>query len=139
MASFPKRLKEIDKNLNCQFDDQNKKFVIHYQTKNRILGNAAIMVVEDERGKFRHPDLRDIDTIMASDINKKDPKDRIKEAAQHMVDERQKDRKRAKDMIRERTIDDKIQLINTFARVAGVGKGNSAFRRVKAQARGEVY
>ena len=97
------------------------------------------MVVEDEKGKFRHPDLRDIDVIMESDINKKEPKDRIKEAAQYMVDEREKDRKKAKAMIKERTIDDKVQLMNAFAKVAGIGKGNSAFRRVKAKARGEVY
>lgn len=139
MATFPKRLKEIDRNLNCKFDPSNKKFVVHYQTKNPVIGNARIMVVEGEGGEFRHPDLRDIDTIMESDINKRDPKDRIKESAEYMVEERKKDRKNATEMIRDQTKDNKIQLINAFARLAGVGKGNSAFRRVQAKARGQAY
>ena len=139
MASFPKRLKEIDPNLNCQFNRLEKKFHIYYQTKNPMIGNARIMVVENDKGSFRHPDLREIDTIMESDINRREPKDRIKEAAEYMVEERKKDQKNAKDMIRERTRDDKIQLINAFAKIAGVGKGNSAFRRVKEKAKGKVY
>ena len=139
MSSFPKRLKEIDPNLNCQFNRLDKKFHIYYQTKNPMIGNARIMVVENDKGSFRHPDLREIDTIMESDINRREPKDRIKEAAEYMVEERKKDQKNAKDMIRERTRDDKIQLINAFAKIAGVGKGNSAFRRVKEKAKGKVY
>jgi len=139
MATFPKRLKEIDPNLNCKFDDSNKKFVVHYQTKNPRIGNARIMVIEDDKGEFRHPDLRDIDTIMESDINKREPKDRIKEAAEYMVEQRKKDRENARQMIRDRTKDDKIQLINAFAKIAGVGKGTSAFRRVQAKARGQDY
>jgi len=55
-----------------------------------------------------------------------------------MIDEREKSRKQAKDMIRERTIDDKIQLINVFSKEAGF-KGNSAFRRVREKAKGKVY
>ncbi len=139
MASFPKRLKEIDSNLNCQFNKLEKKFHIHYQTKNPVIGNARIMVIQNDEGSFRHPDLRDIDIIMESDINRKEPKDRAKEAAEYMVAEREKNRKDSKAMIRERTVDDKIQLMNAFARLAGVGKGNSAFRRVRAKAKGQAY
>jgi len=139
MSSFPKRLKEIDPNLSCKFDERNKRFMIRYQTKNPKIGNAKIMLIEGEDGKFRHPDLRDIDTIMESDINRREPKDRIKEVAEYMVEERKKDRIRAREMIRDRTKDDKIQLMNAFSKIAGVGKGSSAFRRIKSKVRGEVY
>jgi len=139
MASFPKRLKEIDPNLSCKFDRHNKRFIIHYQTKNPKIGNAKIMLIEGQDGKFRHPDLRDIDTIMESDINRREPKDRIKQSAEYMVEERKKDRKRAREMIRDRTKDDKIQLMNAFSKIAGVGKGSSAFRRIKSKVKGEVY
>ena len=138
MATFPKRLKEIDKDLNCFFDRNVNRFVIHQKTDNPAIPNPRICVVETEGGNFRHPDLRDISFLQAADIRKEGPKARLKRVAQYMIDEREKDRKSAKDMIRERTIDDKNQLMNAFSKVAGF-KGNSAFRRVKEKAKGKVY
>ena len=41
----------------------------------------------------------------------------------------QRDRKRAKEMLRDRTKDSKVQLFNAFAKLNG-GKHNSAFRRI---------
>ena len=138
MATFPKRLKEIDKDLNCFFDRDLKKFVIHQKTENPAIPNPRICVVETEQGNFRHPDLRDISFLQQANIRKEGPKARLKRVAEYMIDEREKDRKQAKDMIRERTVDDKIQLVNVFSKAAGF-KGNSAFRRVKEKAKGKVY
>ncbi len=138
MATFPKRLKEIDKDLNCSFNSTIHRFVIHQSTENPRLPNPAICVVQTEEGNFRHPDQRDISFLEQADIRKEGPKAREKRAAQYMIDEREKDRKRAKDMIRERTVDDKIQLVNVFSKAAGF-KGNSAFRRVREKARGKEY
>ena len=138
MATFPKRLKEIDKDLNCSFNSEIHRFVIHQRTENPNLPNPAICVVQTEEGNFRHPDLRDISFLQEADIRREGPKARERRTAQYMIDEREKDRKRAKDMIRERTVDDKNQLIGAFSRLAGC-KGNSAFRRVKEKARGKEY
>jgi len=138
MASFPKRLKEIDRDLNCQWNPNTHRFTIHQRTDNPILPNPIIFVVETEEGGFRHPDLRDIDFLQKADIRKEGPKARLKRVAEYMINEREKDRKRAKNMIREQTIDNKNQLVNAFSKAAGF-KGNSAFRRVKEKAKGKVY
>ena len=138
MATFPKRLKEIDKDLNCVFNSDLKRFVIHQKTENPRLPNPAICVVQTDQGTFRHPDQRDISFLEQADIRKEGPKAREKRAAQYMIDEREKNRKQAKDMIRERTVDDKNQLVNAFSKAAGF-KGNSAFRRVKERAKGKEY
>lgn len=129
MASFPKRLKEIDKDLNCVWNKKIHKFVIHQKTGNPILPNPSIFVVETEKGDFRHPDLRDISTLQRADIRREGPKARVKRAMEYMQDEREKDRKKSKDMIRGQTVDNKIQLMNVFSKAAGF-KGNSAFRRI---------
>jgi len=138
MATFPKRLKGIDKDLNCSFNNTIHRFVIHQRTDNPKLPNPAICVVQTEEGNFRHPDQRDISFLQEADIRKEGPKAREKRTAQYMIDEREKDRKRAKDMIRERTVDDKNQLISAFSKLAGF-KGNSTFRRVLDKAKGKEY
>ncbi len=138
MATFPKRLTEIDKDLNCIFNSDINRFVIHQRTENPRLPNPAICVVETDQGNFRHPDQRDISFLEQADIRKEGPKAREKRVAEYMIDEREKDRKRAKDMIRQETIENKNQLVNAFSKAAGF-KGNSAFRRVKEKARGKVY
>lgn len=138
MSSFPQRLKELDKDLNCTFNSDIHKFVIHQKTENPRLPNPAIFVVQTEKGDFRHPDQRDISFLERADIRKEGPKVREKRAAQYMIDEREKDRKNAKSMIRERTVDDKNQLMSAFSKLAGA-KGNSAFRRVREKAKGKVY
>ena len=138
MATFPERLKEIDRDLNCVFNEKIHRFVIHQKTNNPILPNPSIFVVQTEQGNFRHPDLRDISALQQADIRKEGPKARAKRVTEYMIDEREKDRKRAKDMIRERTVDDKNQLINVFSKLAGF-KGNSAFRRVEKKVKGKVY
>lgn len=138
MMTFPERLKEIDKDLNCVWNEKMNRFVIHQKTGNPVLPNPTICIVQTEQGNFRHPDLRDISFLQQADIRREGPKARAKRATQYMIDEREKDRKRAKDMIRERTVDDKNQLLNVFSKAAGF-KGNSAFRRVKAKIRGKEY
>ena len=138
MSTFPKRLKEIDKDLNCVFNEKIHRFVIHQKTDNPILPNPSICVVETEQGNFRHPDLRDISFLQQANIRREGPKARAKRVREYMIDEREKDRKQAKDMIRERTVDDKNQLINVFSKAAGF-KANSTFRRVEKKAKGKVF
>jgi len=128
-GSFMRQLKSLDPRLGCH--QSGNGFNVTYKKENGIRIN--IMRIDG-----REPDGRDLTQIRASDIRRESPDKKIKRIAEYMVDERMKDRKRAKDMIRERTVDDKIQLVNAFRKAAGV-KSNSAFRRVKEKARGKVY
>ena len=50
-----------------------------------------------------------------------------------MAKVRSDDRARAKDDIRNRTKDDKIQLVQAFSKAHGAGKGNATFRRMNNQ------
>jgi len=138
MATFPERLKQIDKDLNIQWSPKLNRFMIHQRTCNPVIPNALICVVSDEAGGFRHPDMRDIDFLYQADIRNEGPKERARRTAEYMIDEREKDRKHAKDMIREQTVDNKNQLVQTFSKAAGF-KGNSAFRRIRSKIKGEVY
>jgi len=139
MATFPKRLKEIDKDLNIQWNPVLERFTIHQKTCNPQIPNALICVVKNENGSFRHPDMRDISFLRQADIRNEGPKERERRVAEYMIDEREKHRKNTKDEIRHATRENKIQLVNVVTKAANIGKGNSAFRRIKAKARGEVY
>jgi len=138
MATFPKRLGEIDPDLNIQWNADLCRFVICQYTCNPLLKNAVLFVVSTDNGGFRHPDMRDIDILQASHIDKEGPKEKMRRVANHMIDEREKHRAKTKQTIREQTIDNKNQLVSAFSKAAGF-KGNSAFRRIRSKIRGEVY
>ena len=132
---FVKDLKALDKRLGCKF--QNGRFVVDYK---RASGQPVpIFMVKGDKGEFRHPDKRDLDFLCSGDLTKEDMKTKIQKSAQYMEKARELKRKDAKDNIRNATKDGKIQLSNAMAKIAGGGKGNSAFRRVVPKSKGTVY
>lgn len=137
MASFPRQLYSLDRHLGCRFNTDLKRFVITWERQDRSI--LTLMKVENEDGTFRHPDVRDLCTLKKWDMEERRVMDVMREIAEYMVKEREKDRRNASDMIKGATKDNKIQLMQAFTRLANVSKGNSAFRRIKEKARGQVY
>jgi len=119
------RLKEMDKALGIKFNGEH--FVITYQVDAGPCVNIWKVVGED--GGFRQPDRRDIEILEQSNIENETPKEKVLRVKRYMEAERARDRKRSKEMLRDRTKDDKIQLFNSFGKLIG-GKHNSAFRRI---------
>jgi hypothetical protein len=119
------QLKRLDKALGIKFNGEH--FVITYRARENLTVNIWKVVAGD--GGFRQPDRRDLEILKQSHIERESPEQKQQRVERYMEVERAKDRRRAKEMIRDRTKDDKIQLFNGFARVAG-GKHNSAFRRI---------
>lgn len=134
---FLKRLKRIDKRLGMVWQEGPERWVMVYDKGDNDLVNMFLIDTEDHQ--YRHPDQRDLIRIRAADLVAKDAVARYREAAEYMVNTRKKDRETAKDNIRNMTKDDRIQLMQAFAKLAGSGKGNSAFRRIQAKARGQIY
>lgn len=137
MASFPRQLNSLDRHLGCVFNPDIKRFIITWQRQDRSF--LTLMRVENEDGTFRHPDTRDLCTLKKWDMEERRIRDVMREIAEYMVKTREKDRKDSRDMIKNATKDNKNQLIKAFAKLANVSKGNSAFRRIRDKARGQVY
>lgn len=124
--SFMRQLHLLDKRLGVKFNGTH--FVITCTTER--FGEVNIWKVADERGGFRQPDQRELDILQESNIERLSPDDKFSLVQAHMAKVRSDDRARAKDDIRNRTKDDKIQLVQAFSRAHGAGKGNAAFRRI---------
>jgi len=125
---FTKDLKRLDNKLGCYYNPDHEHFVITYD---RPVGKPAeIMMVENQDGAFRQPDKRDIDTLCEGDIHRTDIKTRLRKGAAYMENYRNKQEENIRASMREATLDDKIQLRNTYAKATNSGKGNSAFRRI---------
>jgi hypothetical protein len=123
--AFMAQLKTMDKALGIKFNGEH--FVITYQARAGLCVNIWKVVAGD--GGFRQPDRRDLEILQQSNIEKESPEEKQQRVERYMETVRAKDRKNAKEMLRDRTKDDKIQLFNAFGKIAG-GKHNSAFRRV---------
>ena len=134
---FMKKLKKLDKNLDCFFSENIDLLVITYK---RATGHPVpIMTIQNDNNNFRLPDDRDIDKLKESDTHRIPMDERLKRATQYMWNFRKDYDKQSKEEIRNRTKDDKIWLYNKFSRLAGTGKGNSAFRRITPKLRGIAY
>lgn len=131
---FMKDLRRLDRNLGCYYEKNHHHFVITY--KRPIGETVPIMMVKDPSGGFRQPDLREIETLKASDTHRVPMKSRLKKAANYMETERVKQRKAVKDEIRDHTKDDRRQLAPRFARLTNEGKFNSTFRRIDVKPKG---
>lgn len=134
---FVKRLKRIDKRLDVHWAKEPERWLMVYDKGNQNFVNMFLIETEDKQ--YRHPDRRDLVAIRAADLAVKGIEQRLRESAEYMADTRLKNRKDAKDNIRYMTLDNKIQLMQAFSKAAGYSKGNSAFRRIQAKARGEIY
>ena len=126
------QLKAMDKALGIKFSGTH--FVITYQVRDGLTVNIWKVVAED--GGFRQPDRRDIEILQQSNIEHESPEEKLQRVERYMEAVRAKDRKNAKEMLRDRTKDDKIQLFNAFGKLAG-GKHNSAFRRIPVIGQGQ--
>lgn len=132
--SFMKQLKALDKRLNCKFNGEH--FVITYDRDGRPPVN--IWKVVDERGGFRQPDRRELEMIQKSNIENVSPTEQFNLVKMYMENFREKERIRAREEIRNRTKDNRIQLIHAFSRIYGAGKGNAAFRRINSGRQGSI-
>jgi len=132
---FVQDLKRLDSKLGCYYEQNHGHFVVTYK---RPIGDAVpVMMVKNDDGGFRHPDKRDIERLKEGDNHRVDPVTRVKIAAAYMERERELQRKRRKDEIRNMTKDDKLQLAPRIAKLAG-GKQNSVFRRVEPKPKGKT-
>lgn len=124
--SFMRQLKTLDKRLGCRFNGTH--FVITCETKR--FGEVNIWKVVDEGGGFRQPDQRELDMLRQADIEKQSPNEKFNLITAYMEQYQEKKRNEAREEIRNRTIDDRRQLIKAFHPLLGIGKANSAFRRI---------
>lgn len=124
--AFMAQLKTMDKSLGIKFNGDH--FVITYQVESGPCVNIWKVVAGD--GGFRQPDRRDLEILAQSNIEHESPEEKQARVSRYMEAEREKDRRRAKEMFRDRTKDDKIQLYDAFGRLLGDRKHNSAFRRI---------
>ena len=132
--TFMNDLGALDKRLGCKFDHTHGHFVVDYK---RATGQPVpVFMVKGDKGEFRHPDKRDLDFLQSGDLTKEDMKTKLQKSALYMDNVREKKKKDAHDNFRDATKDDKIQLTNAFGRLAGGGKNNATFRRIKPKARG---
>jgi hypothetical protein len=133
---FVARLKKLDPKLGCKFVPEHEHFVITYA---RPVGEPVnVWLIQAEGGGFRHPDERDLRKLQESDLQRVPMKDRLKEAALYMERDREHRRRKRKEEIRDRTKDDKIQLMRAAAQFdsASGGKHNQAYRRVDLKPKG---
>ncbi len=134
---FIRKLKAISPKLDCEFSRERGKFVI--TCKAEISGRYELFLVEgDEGGGFRYPDNRDIQSVHDADRYVKSRRQRMRESAEYMRGYREQYEKHAADEIRNRTKDDKIQLMRAYTKDANLGKFESTYRKVGVVPKGRV-
>ncbi len=134
---FVKRLKSLDKKLGCKYEQSHEHFVVTYRRAHG--GSVPIMIVKSKDGGFRQPDNRDLVNVMAGDRQNPTAKNRLEGTAKYMEDYRAKKKKIVAEEFRNRTKDDKNQLMNVMAQAAGAGKGNSTYRRIEPISKGQKF
>ncbi len=132
---FVKDLKTLDPKLGCYYERNHHHFVITYDRA--IGGKVPILLVEGKQGGFRFPDRRDITKLKESDTHRQSMKNRLNATATYMERTREKQRKDAREEVRNRTKDDRRQLAPRMARLTNEGKFNSTFRRIDLKPRGK--
>jgi len=136
-AFFMKKLKTLDKNLDCFFNTRINRFIVTYK---RVIGTAVpIMEVATDDGECRMPDQRDIDRLIESDTRRRNPEEHLKAVSKYMYDYREKKRAEATENIRLMTIDDRKQLRRAVGRLEGPKVNASTFRRIVHKPRGQVF
>ena len=126
---FVKKLKHIDKGLDCKFDRNQSRFIITQTGK--ISGQVPLFRVEgDDGGGYRYPDDRDIKAVNDADMHRRGYRNAMREGEIMMEKQNARKTKDVEDTFRELTVDNKIQIANTWTKALRLGKGNSAFRRI---------
>lgn len=134
---FLRNLKSMDKRLDCVFRPEHEHFVITYQ---RPYGEPVnLHCVKASDGGFRQPDNRDLKVIYDGDMSNKRPEVELQKRAYELLSVREESQKKSKEMFRDMTKDDRIQLMNAFQKAHGVGKNKAAFRPVTYKPKGQVF
>lgn len=132
-----KNLKNLDRRLDCVFRPEHGHFVITYQ---RPYGEPVnLHCVKASDGGFRQPDNRDLKVIYDGDMSNKRPEVELQKRAYELLSVREESQKKSKEMFRDMTKDDRIQLMNAFQKAYGVGKNKAAFRPVTYKPKGQVF
>ena len=139
--SFLKDIKHIDRNLDCQYSPRCERFIVTYK---RAYGDEVpVFIVGDPDPNnpdgFRFPDRRDIEKIHECDFHRETAEEKWQRLSKLVWDQQQKQLEKQQDMIRQRTLEDRVQLVHAFQRFLGAGKGNSAFRRIKIKQKGVKF
>ncbi|MDP2646639.1 MAG: hypothetical protein Q8P24_16995 [Desulfobacterales bacterium] len=123
--SFMKRLKALDKRLDCKYRVDAERFVV---TWDEAAGPPSeVLMVRDDTGGFRHPDNRDLMMLAAGDLHRTDINERLNKTAKYMREYREKEQVKEVERIRDRTKDDKYQLMNAFRKVFNTGREIAPF------------
>lgn len=132
---FMQRLKELDPRLGCEFNRDTEHFYITYA---KAWGPAVpiLAVVDSINGGFRQPDNRELIALQQSDLTKECMSTKLDRAEKYMYDERARIRKQRREGFRDRTKDDKLQLMRALS---GRTKANRPFRQVTPVAKGKVF
>jgi hypothetical protein len=132
-----KSLKSLDRRLDCTYSYDLERFVVTYD---RGYGDPLpMMLIETEGKRFRRPRQSDVEFLQRWDMENMRLSDRLNMVTKYMADYQAKKRRDSKDEFRNRTKDDKIQLMNAFGKAMGSGKHNSAFRRIIPKPKGSAY
>ncbi len=136
--SFIQELKRLDPNLGCRYEPSHQHFVITYR---RAVGEPVpVMTVEANDGGFRFPDMRDIRRLQEGDLHRVPIKERLRQVAKYMEEDRAYRAKKRAEMIREMTKDDRLQLSRAVGKIDhNPGGKRMPFRRIALRPRGIVF
>lgn len=135
--SFMRELKALDPKLDCHFDNKVERFIVSYM---RPVGRPInIHQIKQDDGSFRQPSMQDIAILSEGDTHKTTVNERSKKFAKYCKDFENDHRKNTVQDFRDRTKDDKFQLIRKFASINGSGKKIMPFRQLDYKSKGKVF
>lgn len=142
-SSFMKDLKLLDSRLDCYLNHELCKkrddiydpvFVI---TMPRPVGGPVIVHMVHNNGHFRQPDNRDLEILHGGDSWAfGGPSKYVEFRAKLMEKAREDQERRTRETLRDLTKDYKYQLMNTFSKAAGSGKGQRHVQRIIPKPKG---
>jgi len=134
---FLRKLKRIDRTLDCVFDRDVGKFVITQQGK--ISGNVPVLIVAgDVGGGYRYPDNRDIRQLQRADMHRVGYKEQMRRGEEHILSQKNREEAFVDDEIKHIARDNKRYLSEQFRRAQNDGKANASLRKVTSKPKGVV-
>lgn len=138
---FVRKLKEYSKGLKIVFSREHGLFKI--MQKARISGWIDAFLIEPyvDGGHYRQPNDEDIKLLAQADRWRKgqEYKDALKKGEDYTRDAQQASMDEAEDTLKQATLEDKNQLINTYAKAFNTGKGVTGYRQTKPKQRGLTW
>jgi hypothetical protein len=135
---FMKRLKGLDPRLGCKYFPSHGHFVVTYR---RAIGEPVpVMLIEGPGGCFRQPDERDIKKLQEGDLHRVPLKDRMKQLAAYFERDRTERARKRREMLRDRTKDDRIQLTRAIGKIDRNNGGKTMpYRRIDPRPKGAIF